>query len=129
MIQKTTLIVSFVIVFVVGSLSTLFVSSGNEDGSFDDITFLGLELEKLISFINGLLALALFIITFTAFRREHRERMLYVSAAFALFAVRNFLFAHELFVGEVSLTPLIDPISTVLDFVILLTFFFGLLKK
>ena len=124
--QKSALVVPLIIVLAVGTLSAMFISSSSEGGDLGDIMFFGLELEKLVSLVNGLLSLALFVITFTAFRREHRERMLYVSIAFLLFSVRNFLFAHELFVQEIVI---IGPVSTMLDFVILLVFFYGMLKK
>ena len=126
MIQKTDLIIPLIIVLAIGTFSAMFISSTNEEGELDDIMFFGFELEKLLGLVNGVLAISLFAITFTAFRREHRERMLFVSIAFLLFATRNFLFAHELFIEEI---PIIDPILPIIDFFILLTFFYGMLKK
>jgi len=92
----------------------------------DDPEFLGFEIEKLLSLINGLLALALFIITFVTYRREYRLRLLYVSIAFLLFSIRSFLKAHELFIEEIGW---IDPITVFLDFIVLLVFFYGIFKK
>lgn len=98
--------------------------AGNGEGS--DITFFGLELEKLISLANSILALVLFIITFISYRRNHYPRLLYVSIAFALFSIKSFLVSLELFMPELSWA---DPVATVLDFAILLIFFIGLLRK
>ena len=116
-------IVLVMFVFFILIVNFIPVLAQEEDG---DIMFLGLELEKLLNFINGILALILFLIIFVTYRRDYRKRFLYVSIAFLLYSIRNFLVALELFIEEI---PLIDPISTVLDFVILLTFFFGILTK
>lgn len=126
MIDRTTLIFSVFAVMVVGGISAAFVSSAVDEDRSEDIMVLGLELEKLVSFASGLLALALFIITFSAYRRENRGRMLYVSVAFALYSVRSFLHSSELFVQEI---PMLDPVATTLDLVVLLIFFYGIIKK
>lgn len=91
-----------------------------------DIMFLGLELEKLISFISGIIATVLFFITFAAFGRRKTKRLFYVSIAFALYAIRSFLASIELFGPEVSW---IDPTAVILDLIILMTFFYAILKK
>lgn len=116
----------FGVVLALFALSAGILPVFAEEGEDEDIMFLGLELEKLISFVNGVLAFILFLITFVTYRREYRKRLLYVSIAFALFSVRSFLISSELFIPEISW---VDPASTVLDFVILLIFFMGLLKK
>ena len=92
----------------------------------DDPEIFGVELEKLISFINGLLALTLALITFIAYRRNSSQRLIFVSIAFFLFSIRSFLVGIELFVQEL---PYVDPLTVILDFVVLLTFFYGILKK
>jgi len=123
------LLLGIALVFLVLSMNVLPVLAqdpNNEDENDEDIEIYGLELEKLLSLFNGLLASVLFIITFVAYSRDQRKRLLYVSIAFLLFAFRSFIIASELFVGEVVL---LDPLATVLDFVILLTFFYGLLRK
>ena len=116
-----TVVILAILFFNFSAVHALAESDGNED-----TMFLGLELDKLIAFVNGVLAFVLFLITFVAYRREYRKRLLYVSVAFALFSIRSFLMSSELFMPEISW---VDPVSTVLDFVILLTFFLGLLKK
>lgn len=86
----------------------------------------GFELEKLISLINCLLALVLFTITFISYRKSGKSKLLYVSLAFILFSIRSFLVGYELFGSEI---PYVDPISVTLDFVTMLSFFYGVLKK
>ncbi|MEK6926350.1 MAG: hypothetical protein AABW50_03670 [Nanoarchaeota archaeon] len=91
-----------------------------------DFAVFGLELEKLISLINGILASILFIVSLTAYKRDGRKRLLFVSIAFALFAVRSFLLAYELIGESISI---LDPIATVIDFFVILSFFYGVFKN
>jgi len=86
----------------------------------------GFELEKLISLINFVLALTLSVFTFIAYKRSGRSRLLFVSLAFILLAVRSFLVGYELIGGEISFA---DPVTVSLDFIAMLSFFYGVLKK
>ena len=61
-----------------------------------------------------------------AYIRTGRTKLLYVSAAFLLFAIKGFLMGSEIFFGEF---PGVDIITSVLDFAILLAFFFGVIKR
>jgi hypothetical protein len=99
------------------------VSAEEED---EDIEVLGFELEKLLNLGSALLATGLFILTSLAFKKTNRKRLLYLSLAFLLFAIKGFLLSHELFLADI---PIIDPIASFLDFAILLSFFIGVLKK
>ncbi len=92
----------------------------------DDWELFGLEVEKLLNFGSGMLALVLSSVTFVAYRRIKQERLLYVTIAFFLFAIKGFLTAHELFSEEWTWA---DPVASILNFVILLAFFIGIVKK
>lgn len=96
-----------------------------EEGD-EDIKIFGLELEKVLSMINAWLAIFLCILSFIAYRRDGRKRLFYVSLAFFLFAIKSFLISSELFFPEIGW---INPIATVLEFAVLLSFFYGVLKK
>jgi hypothetical protein len=50
-----------------------------------------------------------------------------VTIAFLLFAVKGFLIASDIFFP--NKTGWVDPIANFLDFGILLSFFFGIIKK
>lgn len=93
----------------------------------DDLEVFGIEAEELLNLGSGLLATVLFILTLIAYKRTNRKRLLYVSAAFLLFALKGFLMSTELFFGDWS--SVIDPIASLLDFAILLSFFFGIIRK
>mgnify|MGYP000551332991 CR=1 FL=1 len=92
----------------------------------DDIEVFGLELEKLLNLGSALLAVALLFITSIAYKRTKRSRLKYVCAAFLLFAIKGFLMSAELFFGDWSL---VDPITSVLDFAIIIAFFIGMVKR
>ncbi len=92
----------------------------------EDLGIAGFEVEKLLNFGSGLLAAGLLIATSIAYKRTGNKRLIYVSIAFLLFAVKGFLTSHELFFQEM---PWIDPIAAVLNFAIILSFFFGVIKK
>jgi hypothetical protein len=92
----------------------------------DDIELFGYELEKLLNFGSGIVATALFVVTVMAYKRNKRSRLLYISAAFLLFAIKGYLGAHELFIDELGW---VDPVASFLNFAILLSFFVGVLKR
>lgn len=92
----------------------------------EDIEIFGLELEKLLNLGSGILAAVLFILTFFAFLRTKNNRLKYISIAFLIFAFKGLITSAELFSGE---WLWVDPTASLLDFVILLTFFFGIMKR
>ena len=91
-----------------------------------DVTVSGIELDKLLNLGSALLATALFILTLIAYNRKKSQRLLYVSIAFLIFALKGFLISMEIVFGDLGW---IDPVATILDFAMLLSFFFGILKK
>ena len=115
-------IVFFVImtILVIQLSSFVFAQEGT------DVKIFNLEVEKLLNLGSGILAAILFIISLVAYNRTKRKKLFYVSVAFALFAVKSFLLSMEIFFGDIFW---VDPISSVLDFGVLLTFFSGMLKN
>ena len=91
-----------------------------------DLRILGFELEKIFNLGSGLLATGLFAATLLAYRRTKNKRLVYVSAAFLLFAAKGFLTSHELFFEE---WKWVEPTASFLNFAILLSFFLGVIKK
>jgi hypothetical protein len=86
----------------------------------------GLEWSSIIIAASGILATVLSIIIAIAYRRSRRKKLIYVGAAFLLFAIKSFLLASDIFIPKGSW---VDPTANLLDFVILLSFFFGIVKK
>jgi len=91
-----------------------------------EINLFGFELEKVIMLINAWISLFLFFISLIAYKRDGRARLFYVSLAFLIFSVKNFMISSELFFPEVAW---FDPAATVLEFAVILSFFYGVLKK
>jgi hypothetical protein len=87
----------------------------------------GIELGNVITLVSSIMAAILFILTVIAYRRNGHGRLLYVSAAFLLFAVKGFILSSDIFFPSKS--PWVDPIANFLDFAVLLCFFVGLAKK
>jgi len=92
----------------------------------EEFEIFGMEGEELLNLGSGILAIILFGITFIAYRRTKRSRLLFVSLAFFLFAVKGFISGAELFIGEFDWG---DPATAILEFAILLSFFWGIMKK
>ena len=107
----------FMLIFIVLALPLAFAQEDDEDE--DDIELFGLEAEELLALISGNLAAALAVLTFLAYFRSKRTKLLYVGTAFVLFSLKLFMEASELFIDEI---PFLDPFGAILDFVILLLF-------
>lgn len=97
-----------------------------EEEEEDDIHIFGLEVEKLLNLGSGILALFLFIITVIAYFRTDNIKLIFISIAFFLFSIKGFLQSHELFIEELTF---IDPLASFLNFLILISFFIGVMKK
>ena len=124
MIKKyySLIIITFLVIHLIYPL----ISSANEIEETGDYILAGLELEKVLSFVNGVIALTLFALAFISYKRDGRKRLLYVSIAFALFSLKGFLLSSEIFFPDVEW---IDPSLIILEFLVLVLFFFGVLRK
>lgn len=87
----------------------------------------GIEADNLVTFGSSILASILFFITIVAYKRDKRKRLLYVSTAFFLFAVKGFLLTSDIFFPQKA--GWVDLTASLLDFAILTSFFVGILKK
>ena len=87
----------------------------------------GIEADNLVTLCSSILASTLFVITLIAYKRDKRKKLLYVSIAFFLFAVKGFLLTSDMFFPQKA--GWADLIASLLDFAILSSFFVGLLKK
>ena len=82
--------------------------------------------EEVLNVGSAILATVLFGLTFLAYRRTKQKRLLFVTLAFFLFAIKGFVSGAELIVGDFDWS---DIATALLDFAILLSFFAGILKK
>lgn len=116
----------FGMLFLVLIFSSIFVLAAELSEETEPQTF-GIGIDELINLGSSLLATVLFILTFIAYKRDGRKKLLYVGVAFLLFAIKGFLISSDIIFPEKG--GWIDPTAHFLDFAILLSFFFGLLKK
>ncbi len=100
------------------------VSAHEDEGK--DFEFFGVELEKLVMFITGIVALALFVITFAAYNRDKRPKLFYISMAFFLFALKSLMLSSELFIEQIEW---FEPAAIALELLALISFFYGVSKK
>ena len=114
-----------IIVFVLISMSS-FVFAQEDANGLEDLEVFGLEAEKLLNLGSGLLAAVLCFLTYTAYTRTKRNKLKFIALAFFLFALKSFMMGSEIFIEEI---PGVDPITAILDFAILLSFFYGVLKR
>ena len=124
--MKNKILVFVILALFLMQLSSIVLAEEDEDDDQDDPEIFGLEIDELLNLGSGLLATGLFVVTFLAYKKTKRKRLVYVSTAFALFAINGFLTSTELFFEELAW---IDPIASFLNFAILLSFFFGIVRK
>jgi len=82
--------------------------------------------EELLNTGSAILATVLFALTFLAYKRTKQQRLLFVTLAFLLFAIKGYISGAELIVGDFDWS---DIATALLDFAILLSFFAGVLKR
>jgi hypothetical protein len=115
--------VYYIVIFILALVQLSSFVSALESG---DVAFMGVEADKVLNLFSGILAAALCIITYVAYRRTNRNRLIFVSLAFLLFAVKGLMEATEIF-AEAGYW--LDLTVSALDFGILLSFFYGVLRK
>jgi len=80
------------------------------------------EVDETLSLAVGLVSLVLMALTLVAYRRTNLKRLIPVSAAFGLFALKTFVRHVGLFVLNWGFETA-DLVLTILDFMILVMFF------
>jgi hypothetical protein len=97
----------------------------NEDWWKTELTVF--DLEGVVSFAAFIFAAFLAAISYLTYRRNKSSRLLFVVAAFSLFAFKEGLFTINEFIFESYLS--FEWVSILLDFGVLFLFFVGMLKK
>ena len=121
--KKILLLMFIIVVLLNSSIFALAIETSNGE---DVQVAGGLDLGQLLNLGSGILAFILFVLTFTAYNRSKNSRLIYVSFAFLLFSINGFITASQLFFGDWAW---IDPITNILNFAILLSFFIGIIKE
>ncbi len=120
--NRNILIIFALFVLISFSLNVLAATTEN-----DVTVFRGIELDNIITLISSIFSLILFVLTLIAYRRSGKDKLIYISLAFLLFSIKGFLLTSDSFIQYT--TNWVDPLANLLDFIILLFFFFGMTKK
>lgn len=88
----------------------------------------GPDLSESLDFATGVFAAFLFVVSLFAYRRTKMKRLLFVSAAFGLYAFRAILPRLEIILPTVEATTIAAILSSI-GFVILALFFVAIVKK
>jgi len=97
----------------------------------DNMTEVGGEMPDLpesLDFATGIFAAVLLVMSLLAYKRTNLTRLVFVSAAFGLYAFRAILPRLEILLPSVEATT-IDIILSSVGFVILALFFVAIVKK
>ena len=96
-------------------------------GTNDANTIQGLDVNDIIVVFTSILAFILGALSLMAYRRDGREKFLFVTLAFFIFASKGiFVIGNDLLSLQ---QPSLDTIAHSLDFLVLLCFFVGMIKK
>jgi len=99
---------------------------------FNSISEGGVEqpiLPASLDFASGIFAAFLLALSLLAYKRTKMKRLLFVSAAFGLFAFRAIIPRLDLFLPNLDLSTSIETILSITGFVILGLFFLAIVKK
>ena len=86
------------------------------------------DISDFFDFGSGIFAAFLVILSLMAYRSVRTKRLLFVSAAFGLYAIRAVIDNLDIFSPEIE-SDVIDIATAVIGFVILGLFFIAIVKK
>jgi hypothetical protein len=86
-----------------------------------------MEIDNVIVLMSSILALVLFSISFAAYMRERRRKLLMVTAAFFAYFLMGFLDSTESFFPLIG--DSLEIWGSIFNFVVLLLFFFAMMTK
>jgi hypothetical protein len=87
-----------------------------------------LEPSDIVDFASGIFAAFLMVLSLHAYRNRKTKRLLLVSAAFGMFALRTIIARLDLLIPEAEST-VIEFVLALTGFVILSLFFFAIVKR
>jgi hypothetical protein len=86
------------------------------------------DIAEIFEFGSGIFAAILFALSLIAYKNIKSKRLVFVSAAFGLIAIRTILLRLDLFVPEIE-SSLLELLLAVMGFVALALFFFAIVKR
>ena len=112
----------------IGIIFLLIIGTVHALESGDSPNFIqGLDITDVITIAASILALILGTISFIGYRRDGRAKLLFTTLAFFTFALKGLLIiTSDMFFIQQAI---LDIIASLLDFLVLLFFFIGMIKK
>jgi hypothetical protein len=86
------------------------------------------DIAELFEFGSGIFAAILLVLSLIAYKNVKSKRLLFVSAAFGLIAIRTILLKLDLFVPEIE-SSLLELLLAMMGFAALALFFFAIVKR
>jgi hypothetical protein len=86
------------------------------------------NLAELFDFGSGIFAAFLFALSLIAYRNLKTKRLLFVSGAFAIFAIRTIVSRLDLFMPEIE-SSLLEFVLAIMAFAALTLFFLAIVKR
>ncbi|MDH2906565.1 MAG: hypothetical protein PXX83_00515 [Candidatus Nitrosotalea sp.] len=86
-------------------------------------------ISESLDFATGIFAAILFAMSLIVYRRTNLKRMLFVSAAFGLYAFRAILPRMDIFLPDLDLSTSMEILLSIMGFIILSLFFVAIVKK
>ncbi|MHB8546337.1 MAG: hypothetical protein ACYDAJ_06185 [Nitrosotalea sp.] len=87
------------------------------------------DLPESLDFATGIFAAFLLVVSLFAYRRTKLTRLLFVSAAFGIYAFRALLPRLDIFLPNLDISTGIDVMLSSTGFVILALFFLAIVKR
>lgn len=103
-------------------------SNGIESNNNNTDTLDKGDFAEFFDFGTGIFAAVLFALSLIAYKTLKTKRILYVSIAFALFAIHVIVSRLNLFIPEIE-SSMLELILSVMEFVALALFFVAIMKK
>src|ERR671933_2021143 len=122
-ITMTTILTITLLSLSSDSLVIASPSNGDKDDLFDNG-----DLAKIFDFGTGVFATILFALSLIAYKNLRSKRLLFVSAAFALFAIRTIVSRFDLFLPEIE-SSILELVLAVMSFTSLSLFFFAIVRR
>lgn len=123
--KKDPLLVLIILVCFLSLVACRAVSAAEV---MDVSTIRGWDITDIIVIFSTALALVLGTVSFIAYRRDGRTKVLFVTLAFLIFTLKGvFIISGDLFIRRFD--PFLDIIESLLDFGILACLFFGMTMK
>jgi hypothetical protein len=122
---KIILLLSIAFLFL--SSSPCIIAAEYNGGNYDDLLDKG-DVAEIFDFGTGIFAAILFALSLIAYRNLRSKRLLFVSSAFGLFAIRTIVSRLDLFMPEIEST-ILELLLAVMSFAALALFFVAIVKR